>query len=690
MSDVAEETSEQKYKKYTEEYMKEDVKYGNINTIKDIGYHLTERMKKSLEMVNANKDISHNPYSPPSIAFPGVNETSLYADPYDNILQDREEFYEGEENSELTARGDPRPAPEVNLSAPGLAMGESMVINPDFQFNELDDVRTDFRRPYIGRLYSERIYDYNLPKLIIIPGLVKLNLGMFSILGAITKERGTTADLASYLRDPDGAGLIKFTFQKIGAAFRGVLNFAVGGLLARKSFYEFVSSTRVYMRFVNEMLIEVSSWMDLGKSPIVDTQDWPDDRPQETGEGDPDKPTPEEIKLSTPVPPDKNGEMDEVYGLPQNEGYAGYSKTLSVLNILPGWKNARSEGGKQSFLEGIKDHAIETARMTAAVFLPFALSKGITVTETFSNTLEEHPLASELRSKGEQVQHNSLTAPLNDLGDAATIAKDLISDVTGGGDLGGSMINAAIKGAGILFRNVSTSMKKNGVLGEAGIILSGEGRFQLPNIWKGSSVSRSNSIELEFISPYGDKLCIFENTLVPLIFLLGLTGARQIGSSTYTSPFYIRAFSKGLFSCEVGMITSLTINRSQEKNERTQDGFSRSIRCSLEIQDALPNMMLSLDAGVFGILSSKNIGFREYIAMIANIDMIDRTAILNKYKVFMNAMTNKLSGENLLNEFKYGISQTLPFQLVLKGAINFFKFKPPQAVSGIQKPSNFQ
>jgi hypothetical protein len=177
--------------------------------------------------------------------------------------------------------------------------------------------------------------------------------------------------------------------------------------------------------------------------------------------------------------------------------------------------------------------------------------------------------------------------------------------------------------------------------------------------------------------------------MVPTIFFICMTAPRQIGVSTYTSPFYVRAFSKGLFSTEIGIIDRLDITKSEEKNERTIEGFSKIINCTVSIKDVVPKLMVGLDAGIFGILSAKNTGFREYIAMMANIDLYDRTAISNKYKVFINALTNSLDPENLLNDMKYSMSQTLPFKLILKARVNFDGYRPPVTVSPIGPQSQY-
>jgi hypothetical protein len=554
-------------------------------------------------------------------------------------------------------------------------MGEANILNPDFQFNELDDIRSDFRRPYIGRLYSERIYDYNLPTVVFEPGILKLNTGLFGIIATLASNGlNSSGDMAKYLRDPL-SNPIKFAFQKIGAAIRGILNFTVGGLVSGTRFYKFEPNMRVYMKFVNEMLIEVASWMGLAMLPQADLEDY-SDRGGDTKESAEAL----ESKMNKSIPIEKEIDVDNLgdFSIPRSKGYKGLAKTLSVLNIIGGWRASNSStkpgGTKKNFGEEVKDAVTETVNMTAAMFVTYGLSKGINVSETFSNNTIRHPLEEDLKAKGEEAFQQSA---MGALGTAKTTSEIL-----------GNLLNEKYLEAATGFaKTIATSAAKGGNLGEGGLILSGEGRFQLPEIWKDSEYSRTKSLEFEFRAPYGNRLCIFENTMVQTIFLLCMTAPRQVGSSTYMSPFYIRAFSKGLFSVEVGLIEQLTIKRGEEKNERTNEGFSRVIECSVNIKDVIPNLMIGLNAGIFGVLSSKNVGFREYVAMFANVDMIDRTVILNHYKNFVNILVNRFSADNLFNELKYGISQTLPFKLMLKARQNFWNYKPPTAVSRVRPAS---
>jgi hypothetical protein len=569
-------------------------------------------------------------------------------------------------------------------------MGEANVINPDHQFNELDDVRSDYRRPYIGRLYSERIYDYNLPKVIFETGIMHLNTSLFGMIGALSSNgAGASADMSAYLRDP-GHNPIRLAFTAVGAAVRGILNFTVGGLLSSKRFYDFKPNMRVYMRFVNEMLIEVAAWMNLAKLPELDLNNYDDNDGSESTEKADDLESKmqnfvDAISTASDKDESKIGGLDQLgegksaYTIQRSSGYKGLSSTLSVLNILPGWKVSNTQNAqtnKKSWGEMIQDFFVETSNLSAALFLPFGLSKGIQISETFSNRTQAHPLAEDLKSKGSQVYQKSVMGIFGQKDELIGAAKSVIE---------GNYLEAFFKAG----KDILTLGAKNGVAGEAGLVLTGEGKFQLPEIWEDSEYSRTYNIAFKFRSPYGNRLSIFENTMVQTIFFINMAAPRQIGASTYTSPFYIRAFSKGLFSVEMGLIDSLTITKGTDRNERTVEGFSKSVNCELQIKPVIPKLMVGLNAGIFGILSSKNVGFREYIAMMANVDLIDRTVILNKYKNFVGVLVNKLSGENLLNDLKYNLSQTLPFKLILKARINFFKYTPPQISSSVQAQTTY-
>ena len=83
------------------------------------------------------------------------------------------------------------------LPSISLRMGECPVVNPPWQFNELDDVRSNTTYPHIGRVYLTYIYS-NFPILTFQPGREKMNANLLTFF---TKGLGTDhAVLNKYIR----------------------------------------------------------------------------------------------------------------------------------------------------------------------------------------------------------------------------------------------------------------------------------------------------------------------------------------------------------------------------------------------------------------------------------------------------------------------------------------------------------
>lgn len=145
-----------------------------------------------------------------------------------------------------------------------------------------------------------------------------------------------------------------------------------------------------------------------------------------------------------------------------------------------------------------------------------------------------------------------------------------------------------------------TGMMSGSMLGDlanTGIntILNG-GKIIFPKIWNDSSYSKSYSFTIKLRSPDHDKYSIFLNILVPYIHLLCLvlpqTMKENQDSNSYQTPFLVRAYSKGQFNIDMGMITSLSVSRGGE-GEWSDDGLPTSMDISMTIEDLYSNLTMS-------------------------------------------------------------------------------------------------
>ena len=442
----------------------------------------------------------------------------------------------------------------------GLRMGSSKVLNPDFQFNEVDDVRSDFRRPFIGRLYSERIYDYNLPVVYFQPGTVSINSATVNFLSARANNQFKT--LQSYLKSE--ANPVKWVGMKLGNGITALLSTGSKILLDVGQWWKWTSQSLMYMRYVNEMLLELAEWMglfqDINSKAKTEEQKQTNDAKQfmesfknsnsnwlskitgseqtvidENGE---------EIKLADdeffaeggPFVPgvyDERGGSADVNedGIQFHEGYIGREPDpnekssanvgigqdpndglLSVVNILPMYadvfpnKTYKSRPSPRFPEEDESQNKLGWKDLTLTV--PYAISNTVSISESFDNSSGQHPLVDRYNQQFEQANQSRL------VGDAAN-AQLAAAEALDNGSLNSTKSDIANFIKGFIKDGASKLTSSRGWSGEAGMVMSGAGRYVLPEIWTDSSFSRSYSINFKFRSPYGSKLSIFENTFVP-------------------------------------------------------------------------------------------------------------------------------------------------------------------------------
>ena len=159
------------------------------------------------------------------------------------------------------------------------------------------------------------------------------------------------------------------------------------------------------------------------------------------------------------------------------------------------------------------------------------------------------------------------------------------------------------------------------VLGKAKTILAG-GHMVFPEIWSDSQFGgRSYSCKLKLVSPSGDALSVFLNILVPIYHLMAMCLPRQSIGQSYFSPFLVRAFYKGLFNVDMGIITDLNITKGTE-GEWTKDGLPTVAEVSFTIKDLYDVLYISTtDLGNLNIMN--NISELDYIANSCGININD-------------------------------------------------------------------
>ena len=253
-------------------------------------------------------------------------------------------------------------------------------------------------------------------------------------------------------------------------------------------------------------------------------------------------------------------------------------------------------------------------------YVVFRINKSVDSSESISNSTGQSSIAQMLNST-QQTNRNIMfglmggqIADIPVLGSLATAAKDLITGITNS----------------ISVTNLATA------------ILSGAGYFDIPDIWLSSSFSKSYNFQIKLRSPYGDPMSIVQAVYLPLCMLLPLACPRAVGMNSYTGPFLVRAYSKGMFAIPLGIIDSMTITRGEAEFGWSSGNLPMVVNVSFSIKDLSPVMSMAIAGSGWDDIYSSNSTINEYLLTLSGIGMSERFLILTNLSRRMNNIASMI------------------------------------------------
>lgn len=272
--------------------------------------------------------------------------------------------------------------------------------------------------------------------------------------------------------------------------------------------------------------------------------------------------------------------------------------------------------------ESVHDHL--KSWITYSNAIPFYINSEATFQETFSNETTDSILASTingLSDKAREIQFLIGTAK-NAVGEAFDKVDKTLSNVR-------EQINnivSKVSGGNSIFTTIANSVKT---------IVSG-GRMIFPQIWSNSTHSKSYNISIKLVTPSNDRLSWWLNIYVPLCHLLALVLPRSEYVNSYTTPFLIKAFYKGMFNIDMGIITEMSFNRGKE-GSWTKDALPTVVDVSFTIQDLYTGMGMTSTGSMYKGKTLQNIAEMDYVANLCGVNinepdifrMVDLWAVFN-------------------------------------------------------------
>ena len=181
---------------------------------------------------------------------------------------------------------------------------------------------------------------------------------------------------------------------------------------------------------------------------------------------------------------------------------------------------------------------------------------------------------------------------------------------------------------------VSNFMKR--LTGTGKQVLAGA-NFIAPDIWSGADYSKSYNFSITLSTPYGNVESWYLNICVPLMHLLALALPRQNSANTYNAPFLVRAYSPGWFSCDLGVIESLAIQKAPSGDAWAQNSLPLEITIDVTIKELYTSLAIP-DGGSFKLFFA-NTGLMNYLMINCGVDITKQTLDLQAV-VFINIFKN--------------------------------------------------
>lgn len=335
-----------------------------------------------------------------------------------------------------------------------------------------------------------------------------------------------------------------------------------------------------------------------------------------------------------------NKDLYQYYTMTVNtDEYFAYVNTLCKMSaILMGLSDFEYLGTKCTLVDwgnynstqsGGQDYNMLEEVIGVDGGVSFAYDPGSSVTDSIGNTLGDSAFTGLIKGISQKAREAGFL-----FGRWGDDAVDYLSAVDGTdydsavNDISGSALGRIFSGQGIIGR-ASTWIKN-----------SGKGmNIRFPQIWQDSSSNKDYSIEMHFIAPYATNFCKWRYVLVPFFHCFALAAPRIRSTLTmYSTPFLIRAYSKGYFNVEMGMITNLSWRRFGDGGDMvSDDGIPTQIDVTMDFQDMYQSIGMSKIDGAWDPLnlSGKGIG-KEAGLFFNNTGLMDMLGTMSG--VNMNRM----------------------------------------------------
>ena len=282
------------------------------------------------------------------------------------------------------------------------------------------------------------------------------------------------------------------------------------------------------------------------------------------------------------------------------------------------------------YTQGVKPNLYD-----ANSFVGFRIEKSTDSSESLSNSTKPSPVGSAVNAAYET---------------SASVRHSLF-----GGNIGDNVVTDALEFVLSEAKDFVQGASHSVGLGGLSSLALGAARIDFPEIWDNSSFTKSYSFSMALRSPYGDPYSIFQSIYIPMTLILAAALPRATGQTSYTSPFLIRAYSKGMFAIPLGLIDSVSIKRGSDQHGWTIGRHPTQVDVSFTVKDLSPMMYQTMQedavdglANILNLMSTTDSSFHDYLETLGGLSLHDRLRYGYKFRrraqiLLTGLLVNKLN-----------------------------------------------
>ena len=311
-------------------------------------------------------------------------------------------------------------------------------------------------------------------------------------------------------------------------------------------------------------------------------------------------------------------------------------------------KKSKKYGVLQGTFKSVKKKAASIATSLYATisnmqYVRFCVDPTSGFTENYNNETGTSMLKGAFDNGSDVLKEVSFIINSGGAGENADGFKELIDSAT-------DSLSNALNG-----NNVTSILSR--LLNLTGNVIKGSNVI-MPDIYKSSSRPTSYQFTVHLKAPYGNKLGIYMDNLVPLMHLVCLAIPKQSTANTYDSPFLVKAFMDGVCNINLGMITDLQVNKTVSEQSWTVDGMPNEIDVTFTITDLYSDLTMSPQENP--ILFLNNTSLIEYLANTCGMSLVT-PKISSKIGMAINTIKNRLTDvpQNITNVFQEQVSYAI-------------------------------